>query len=240
MPGVERSSCVSCRSTHTLTDRAPRQAIPLAWVANWHVLRVQQGWSSDPRHDAYCALDCTKRALDADPNCSLALAVDGFVHTNLLKQLDVAAQRYDLAIENDGNNSLAWLLRGTLHAFMGNGMQAVNDTQRALKLTPLDPHRYFYESLAATACLAARDYQGAHDLAVQSLRSNRTHTSTLRVLAISAWALGLHKEARETANELMRLEPNLTVSNWLARSPSAPYSTGKEWAKLLREIGLPS
>ena len=224
----------------TLTDRAPRQAIPLAWVANWHVLRVQQGWSSDQRHDAYCALDCTKRALDADPNCSLALAVDGFVHTNLLRQLDVAAQRYDLAIENDGNNSLAWLLRGTLHAFMGNGMQAVNDTQRALKLTPLDPHRYFYESLAATACLAAHDYQGAHDLAVQSLRSNRTHTSTLRVLAISSWALGLHSEARETANELMRLEPNLTVSNWLARSPSAPYSTGKEWAKLLREIGLPN
>ena len=223
----------------TLIDRAPRQAIPLAWSANWHVLKVQQGWSADQRQDAYCALDCTKRALDADPNCSLALAVDGFVHTNLLKQLDVAEQRYDLAIENDSNNSLAWLLRGTLHAFMGHGAQAVNDTQRALKLTPLDPHRYFYESLAATACLAAHDYQGAHDLAARSLRANRTHTSTLRVFAAAQWALGQHEQARESAKELMKLEPGLTVSGWLARSPSAPYSTGKEWAQLLQEIGVP-
>lgn len=223
----------------TLIDRAPRQAIPLAWSANWHVLKVQQGWSADQRQDAYCALDCSKRALDADPNCSLALAVDGFVHTNLLKQLDVAEQRYDLAIENDSNNSLAWLLRGTLHAFMGHGAQAVNDTQRALKLTPLDPHRYFYESLAATACLAAHDYQGAHDLAARSLRANRTHTSTLRVFAAAQWALGQHEQARESAKELMKLEPGLTVSGWLARSPSAPYSTGKEWAQLLQEIGVP-
>lgn len=223
----------------TLIDRAPRQAIPLAWNANWHVLKVQQGWSSDQAQDAYRALDCTKRALDADPCCSLALAVDGFVHTNLLKQLDVAEERYDLAIESNSCNSLAWLLRGTLHAFMGHGAQAVNDTQRALKLTPLDPHRYFYESLAATACLAARDYGGALELARRSLRANRSHTSTLRVLAAAQWALGQREEARETAKELMKLEPGLTVSGWLARSPSAPYSTGQEWARLLEEIGVP-
>ena len=223
----------------TLIDRAPRQAIPLAWRANWHVLKVQQGWSPDQQKDAYCALDSTKRALDADPICSLALAVDGFVHTNLLKQLDVAEERYDLAIENDANNSLAWLLRGTLHAFMGHGTQAVTDTQRALMLAPLDPHRYFYESLAATACLAAHDYQGAHDLARRSLRANRTHTSTLRVLAAAQWALGQRNEARESAKVLLSLEPELTVSRWLARSPSAPFSTGKEWARLLEKIGVP-
>ena len=41
--------------------------------------------------------ECTKRALDADPDCSLALAIDGFVHTNLLKRLDIAQERYELA-----------------------------------------------------------------------------------------------------------------------------------------------
>ncbi len=223
----------------TLIDRAPRQAIPLAWSANWHVLKVQQGWSTDQKHDAYCALDCTKRALDADPNCSLALAVDGFVHTNLLKQLETAEERYDLAIESDANNSLAWLLRGTLHAFMGNGAQAVADTQHALRLAPLDPHRYFYDSLAATACLSAHDFEGALQLAQQSLRANRTHTSTLRVLAAAQWALGQRDEARSTAKELLHLEPDLTVSSWLTRSPSAHYSTGREWAQLLLEVGVP-
>ena len=51
------------------------------------------------------------RALDVDPDCSLALAVDGLVHTNLLRQLDVASDRYDHAIRANPSNALAWLLR---------------------------------------------------------------------------------------------------------------------------------
>lgn len=223
----------------TLIDRATRQSVPLAWMAKWHVLRVQQGWSADPEQDGEFALECTKRALDVDPESSLALAIDGFVHTNLLKRLDVAQERYDLALRINPNDSLAWLLKGTLHAFMGHGQQAVDDTQRALKLTPLDPHRYFYDSLSATACLADHQYENALALAQRSLRANRTHTSTLRVMAAAQWWLGREDEAHETARELLRLEPNLTISRWLARSPAEPYSIGKEWADVLRKVGVP-
>ena len=82
-----------------LVDRAPREAIPLAWLAKWHVLRVQQGWSADPRREAAEALACTNRALDSDPDCSLALSIDGFVQTNLYKRLDRGLEQYDLAIQ---------------------------------------------------------------------------------------------------------------------------------------------
>jgi TolB-like protein len=222
-----------------LIDRARRQPIPLAWLAKWHVLRVQQGWSANPREDAQLALQCTKQALDADPDCSLALAVDGMVHTNLLKRLDVAQERYDLALRANPNDSLAWLLKGTMHAFMGEGQPAVEGTQRALMLSPLDPHRYFYESLAATACNAAHQYENGLKLAQRSLRANRTHTSTLRTIAVAQWQLGLEEEARKTVEELRCLEPALTVSRFLQRSPAAPYETGKEWANALRRAGLP-
>jgi tetratricopeptide (TPR) repeat protein len=224
----------------TVVDRSPRQAVPQAWLANWHVLRVQQGWSVDPQQDAYEALQCTRRALDADPDCSLALAIDGFVHTNLLKRLDVALERYDLALAANPNNPLAWLLRGTLHAFTGNGDEAIDNTQRALRLTPLDPHRYFYDSLAASACIAARQYDGALELAQRSLRANRQHTSTLRVMAVAQWHLGQEDEARRTAGELMKLEPSLTVERWLQRSPSAAYEIGREFADVLRQVGVPA
>ncbi len=224
----------------TLLDRSGRrQPIAQAWLANWHVLRVQQGWSNDPREDAYLALECTKRALDIDPECSLALSVDGFVHTNLLKKLDIALDRYNRAIAANPNNPLAWLLKGTLHAFTGDGMRAVDNTQRALKLTPLDPHRYFYDSLAASACISARRYTDALDHAQRSLRANRKHTSTLRVLAVAQWQLGLQDEARSTAKDLLSLEPGLTVSGWLARSPSAAYSVGQEFASVLQQVGIP-
>jgi len=222
-----------------LVERRSRQPIPWAWLANWHVLRVQQGWSADPQQDASLALECTKRALDADPECSLALAINGFVHTNLLKRLDVAQQSYENALASNPSNSLAWLLKGTMHAFMSEGQQAVEHTERALRLSPLDPHRYFYDSLAATACVAARQYERAVELAQRSLRANRKHTSTLRVLTIAQWQLGRHDEARLTAKELLKLEPGLTVNGWLSRSPAAPYPIGHESAEALRQAGVP-
>jgi adenylate cyclase len=222
-----------------LIERAPRQAIPRAWLAKWHVLRVQQGWSENPQQDAQFALQCTKQALDIDPHCSLALAIDGFVHTNLLKKLDTAKERYELALLTNPNDSLAWLLKGTLHAFKGEGQQAVSCTQRARKLSPLDPHRYFYDSLSATAHLAAHQYDRALKLAQRSLRSNCTHTSTLRAMAIAQWQLGFHEDAHRTVERLMQLEPHLTIRTWRERSPSSGYGIGEEWASVLQSAGVP-
>jgi tetratricopeptide (TPR) repeat protein len=222
-----------------LIERAPRRAVPQAWLAKWHVLRVWQGWSGEPAADAQLALDCTKRALDSDAHCSLALVIDGMVHTNLLKQLDVAEKSYELALQVNPNDSLGWLLQGTLHAFRGEGEQAMTSTKRALALSPLDPMRYFYDSLAATAALAAQRYDQAIERALRSLRASRTHASTLRALAIAQWELGRKEDARRTVGELMKIEPTLTISNYLERSPSSAYETGKIWSRALHGAGVP-
>ncbi len=229
----------SCEFLRALTERATRQAIPWAWMANWYVLRLQQGWSDDPKKDGQSALNCTKKALDADPDCSLALTIDGLVHTHMSKRFDLAEKSYKRAIKSNPSESLAWLLKGTQHAFLGDGEKAVDNTQRALALSPLDPQRYYYDSLAATACLAAHDYERAIVLARRSLRANRTHTSTFRAMAIAQWQLGQEEEARSTVKELLRLEPSLKISSYLARIPAAPFRTGREWASALHKAGVP-
>jgi tetratricopeptide (TPR) repeat protein len=228
------------RLLETLIERSDRLAVPRAWLANWHVLRVQQGWSDDSRRDAQIALQSTARALDNDPQCSLALTIDGFVHTNLLKRLDIAEERYNAALEANPNEARAWLLRGTLRAFRAEGSAAISDTTRAIRLSPLDPHRYFYDSLAGCACLAAQQYDRALELAMRSLRANRTHTSTLRTKAVAEWRLGLHEEARATVRELIRLEPNLTIREYLRRTPAADFPTGRDWADALHAAGVPN
>jgi adenylate cyclase len=224
---------------HALTERAPRQAVPWAWMAKWYVMRDVQGWCDDPKTERQLALDCARRALDADPRCSLALAVAGLVHTNLLKQFDVASERYELAIKVNPNDSLAWLLKGTLHAFKGEGKPAMSATGHALKLSPLDPLRYYYDALAGTAALSARQYKRAVELCLRSLRASRTHTSTFRALAIAQWELGQRDDARKTVAELMRLEPALTIRQYLERNPSGGFETGKIWSNALRHAGVP-
>lgn len=223
----------------TILQRTSYQPVVQSWLAKWHVLRVQQGWSADVMEDAHRALEFTRRALDADPELSLALAMDGFVNTNLLKRFDVARERYDLAIRSNPSDSFALLLKGMLHAFCDEGEQAVQDTELALTLSPLDPHRFFYDSLTASANITAGRYERALELAKRSLRANRTHTSTWRVLTIAQWQLGFQREACDSAQELLKLEPTLTVSAYLKRAPSASFAIGKTIAEILRKTGVP-
>ncbi len=222
-----------------VVERAPREPAPRAWLAKWHVLRVQQGWSDNAEEDAGRAFDCTKRALDADPTCSLALAISGFVQTNLNKRFDLATECYEQAIEANPSDSLAWLLKGALHAFKGEGAVAMDSAEKALQLSPLDPTRFFYDSLAATAAMSAGQYERAIELAQRSLRANRTHTSTLRALAIAQVRSGQVEAGRTTVEQLRKLEPGLTASIYLKRNPSGAFATGKVWADALVQAGLP-
>jgi adenylate cyclase len=222
-----------------LTERVRRAALPHAWMAKWHVLRFNRGWTGDQVGEARLALDCTKRALDVDEHCSLALTMDGFIHTNLLRRLDIGQERYQHALEVNPNDSLAWLLKGTLHAFKAEGKAAVESTDHALALSPLDPLRYFFESLAATAALSDQRYERAIELARSSLRANRTHTSTLRVLAIAQAQLDRIEEAQQTVRDLLKIEPAFTVTKYLETHPSSAFETGKVWSRALSRAGVP-
>jgi TolB-like protein/class 3 adenylate cyclase len=201
-PDFEDAHCL----LQALIDRGVRHPLPIAWLGYWHVLRVQQGWSDDPQRDTRLASECTRRALDMDPDNSLALAINGFVHVNLLKQLDVAQESYERALSANPSNAFAWLLKGTLHALRGEGEQAIDHAERALSLSPLDPHRYFYESLAAMAAVASGRHRRALELAQRSLRANRKHSSTWRSLTVAQWQLGRFDDARQSAQELLTLQ----------------------------------
>lgn len=224
---------------NALVERVPNQPAPLAWRARWHVLRVQQGWSDAPRQEAEAALASSQAALDIDPENSLALASEGMVLTNLSHRLDDAEDRYNTALEFNPSDAYGSLLRGTLYGFQGKGQAAKEDTDRALHLAPLDPHRFFFLCLAAGANFAAGDYDKALSLAETSLRMNRTHTSTLRVKIVAQLGLGQGDAARETAQTLMKLQPNLRVSEWFQTTPSREFEIGKQIASMLKDAGVP-
>ena len=221
-------------------DRAPRHPSPQAWLAQWHVLRAQQGWVLNPQETASRARDCAQRALDADPDDSLALTMDALVHVHFLRRLDEGAALYERAVTVNPNDSMAWLHKGMLHAFRGQAEAGVKDTERALTLSPLDPMKYYYDSLAASAAATAGRYERAIELAERSLAVNCLHTSTLRVLAFSQTLSGQVDAARATVTRLLTLEPDFTVQRFLARAPGADFEVGQRFARALREAGVPA
>ena len=77
-----------------LVERLPSHPLPLAWLAKWHVFRVNQGWSENRASDAQHALDCATRAIESDPTCSIALTVDAWANLSLRRRFDIADQRF--------------------------------------------------------------------------------------------------------------------------------------------------
>jgi TolB-like protein/predicted Zn-dependent protease len=223
-----------------LINRHARIAAPRAWLANWYILRVTRGWSEDRKREAAEALSATHAALDRDPSNALALATEGFVYCHLLNDLETARKRCDQAVDANPSHALGWLYRGTVNAFKGDGDAAINATRRAMELSPLDPQRYYFESLGATAELSAHQYANAERLARSSLVLNRMHPSTWRALTISLVSQGRMDEAREALAKLRELEPELTVAKYVARLPNAQLEAGQHWARCLAMAGLPS
>jgi adenylate cyclase len=222
-----------------LCERHPRATSPRAWLGKWHVMRVAQGWSPDSHADAQQARSVVAHALDLEPEHSLALAIDGLVCAYINKDLKSAAQRYDAAIQSNPSESLAWLFQSALHSYDDRGELAVECALRAQRLSPLDPMKYYYDNFTSTAMLSAEDYEGAIRYGKSSLRANRTHGPTLRILAIAQVLAGRADEARITIQQMLAVEPKLTVTRFLERYPGAAGPHAARYADALRMAGLP-
>lgn len=222
-----------------VAKRAPRAAETHAWRGKWYILSVFNGWSTDPAADTQSAIDCTARALDIDPDNAFCLSIDGFAHNNLLQRLDIARERYDLAIHNNPNEALSWLLKGALHAFQDESEDAVAATEKARRLSPLDPFGYFYDTLSATAYLSDGNYESALEFADRSYAENCRHLSTLRAKITALHNLGREFEARACARELRKRQPDISVDGYLRVHPCADYELGRSVAEALRAAGIP-
>jgi class 3 adenylate cyclase/tetratricopeptide (TPR) repeat protein len=223
-----------------LTERHPRMPAPHSWLGKWYGIRAAQGWSANLDADAARALDHVHRALRLDEDDSLAWTIDGLIHGYIRKDLKAAAAAYDRALAANPNEPLAWLYSATLHAWQDQGPQAAQAAARASSLSPLDPMRYYFDSLSSTAYTVAGQYSQAIELAKRSLRANRAHASTYRTLAIALVLDGQLEEARSTVEQLMSVEPALTVSRFKERYPGRASAHASSFAEALLVAGVPA
>ena len=222
-----------------LAQRHGCRGVAAAWLAKWHVLRVVQGWSVDASADASIALEHVQRSLDEDSRDALALAIGGLVHAYLRKDLHTAGQLYEEAIDANPSEPLAWLFTATRCAYLGEGRDAEAAGERALRLSPIDPLKYFFDSLAATAALSNSNWERSVALSLRSLKANRTHASTWRTLAFALVMLNRMDEARTAVQRLLAIEPGFTVGRFLERFPGRDGPLAQPWAEALKAADLP-
>jgi adenylate cyclase len=228
----------SRQALDALIERHSRIATPRAWMAKWHIMRIVRGLSSSPEEDAHLALEQTKRALDIEPSNALTLAVEGHAYCQLFSNYELAELRLQQSIASNPNEPMAWLFKSVLSTMWGGPTDAVTEVEYANALSPIDPLKYYFDMLLASALLTVNDHHRAIECARHSLRANRHHAPTLRVLLTAQVEVGLLEDARSTLSLLLQEMPGLTLSSYLAIG-SASSVTRQRCAVALRAMGIP-
>ena len=221
-----------------LTVRHPGLALPRAWLGMWHALNVVKGKSDNTARDTRRAREQTLRALQAEPDNAMALAVEGYIQCQLLGHPEHARKSLNLAIEANPSEPMAWLFKSLSSAMWGSGSASVTEAYIARSLSPVDPLRYFFDMLTGNALLANHEHEQAIACAHRSLRADKHHAPTLRLLLIAQAEVGRIEEAKETLGRLLARTPGLTVSSYLAMG-SVDSPLRQRCARAMRQLGLP-
>lgn len=221
-----------------LVERHSRVATARAWLAKWHVLKIVRGLSADPHSEARIALELTQRALDTEPNNALTLSIEGLAYTQVMGDFAMADKRLARAVAANPNESMAWLFKSVLSSMWGSAPDSVSEALFASALSPIDPLKYFFELITASALLSNNEYASAIEHANRSVRANRHHAPTYRMLLTAQVESGLMDDARMSLQHLLMEQPGLTVSSYLSIG-STNSVTRKRCAEALRALGLP-
>lgn len=199
-----------------VTDRHRRVASPWAWLSKWHILQVVQGRCTEPNAEFRRAIEAADRALDLEPNSSMALAIKGHAMCHLAEDLDASRKLLSEATQINPNDAMAWLYAGFWSCMWGEPGHAVQESEQALHLSPMDPQKFYLQMLAANSYLANHQLQQALSLCQQSLRINRYHLPTLRAQLLAYYELGQVDEARQTFATIKSVQPGFTLSSYKA------------------------
>ncbi len=223
-----------------LLERYPRYGALDSWLAKWHVLQAGQSGMAADHALAQQALYHAQRSVDLTDGDSTAVAMLAVVQSNLAQDFDRAKGSFDLAINGDPNNSVAWLYKGAFLTYVDPGPEAVLCCTKALELSPIDPLKYIFDGMLGTAYFGEKKYAQSLKSSLLSLKQNSLHLSSLRVLAMSYAMLGDKGKAQEIGRKLMLANPKFNRTEYLVRFSKSPIEFIERLDEALSISGVPT
>jgi DNA-binding SARP family transcriptional activator/TolB-like protein len=217
----------------------PDYASAYAWYAYWQMFLVGQNWANDPRGIMIEAGEHAERAIILDPYDARALAIAGHVRAFLHRRLREAVALHDRALSLNPNLAMAWALSAIAFAYMGDADEAERRNNRYKKLSPLDPHAFFFDAFFILIHLLKRDYESAVATGRSVIEMNPSFSATYKPYLAALGHLGRVQEAAVVRRRLMAIEPDFTIERFIATTPLERKSDREHYAEGLRRAGLP-
>jgi tetratricopeptide (TPR) repeat protein len=136
------------------------------------------------------------------------------------------------------NSAIALAIAGEMEANSGNTRQALELLFRAVRLSPRDPRGWFITSKMAWAYHVGGQFEEAITAANKVLNQNPRSAYALRFLAASLAKQGRLKHAAEAIQEVLDIEPQLTLTKLRARLMFIEENVWSNYSAALRLAGL--
>ena len=199
----------------------------------------QQGWTRDPAAEAAEGLRLAARAVEIAKDDSNVLWMAA--HAVRMLGLDGPRAR-DLAyraLRLNPNSPMALTIAGRVESCLANHDKAIELIGRALRLSPRDPREWLISTTMAAAYVRSGQFQEAVPWAENALVQNPRNNGARRLLAASLASLGQSDKAREIMREVLKSDPDVTISTLRARMFYMDDSVWKTYSEAMRRAGLP-
>lgn len=235
-----RSDCeLAGAALEHLSERYPRSSDVHAWLAKWHFLQVAQSLTADRQRAMAAARRHLEQALGEAPAHGMALGLRGHLAAFEDNRPALAEHRLREATRLAPNESLCWLFLADALTHQDRGQDAVEAIAHALRLSPLDPLRYYFDHFAARAHRVNGDLERAMHFAERSLRANALHLPSLVDMIVLRSLRGETDEAQQTARRYLALRPGASVQRFIDHHPAGDSSRVRMEADALLTAGIP-
>jgi len=212
------------------------QAWVLVATCCWHA-QGQPGVPEEERERLLTtAQEYTQEALKLDPSSARAIAA--------LALYDLHQRKYDDAVENVSksvelapNNARVLALSAAILVKCGQPQKALERIQKAMRLSPVYPWWYLMMLGQSSRLLGMTDV--AIDAFSEIVRLDSNSFEGLVGLAQILGESNRIKEARATAAEVLRVDPEFSISKWVGYLAYKDSAEILRYAEGLRSAGLP-
>ncbi|MCA6096847.1 winged helix-turn-helix domain-containing tetratricopeptide repeat protein [Bradyrhizobium australafricanum] len=217
----------------------PAYAPALAASAYCHAMRHVQGWVKP--NDAYRerAVAQAWRAVELAPGDPQVLWMAAFAIWNMADEIEPARDLFERSLAINPNSAMALVLGGWIEAMRGNQKAGRAMIERAQRLNPRDPRGWFAAAALAICAVLDQNFAEAVMWADKALAQNRRFAVALRVLIVALVKTGDTARAAQIARELLKVDPEFTISGFLSRIPFPVEAMSATYRETLKAAGVP-
>ena len=224
---------------HQAIALEPDYAAAHAWYAFWHIFLFGQAWTTDPAAVMAEAGRLANRAVMLDPQDARGLTIAGHVRASLHRRLREALSLHERALTVNPNLVMAWALSAAAYAYLGDFDEAEKRMRRYKKLSPLDPHAFFYDFVFVLVALLRHDHEEAVKMGRTVSEMNPAYSRVCKPYLAALGHLGWAEETALVRERLLSIEPHFSIVRFLESNPCERAEDRVHYATGLRLAGVP-